>query len=80
MNEDEGMGEVRFPATIGLGYRKQFKQVLKKFCWEHNYPLEITEDKGFFETVMYVRIEVPNGEAKALKEVLEDWFVYLNEI
>ena len=59
--------------TAGALVRGQVKRALKSYCFARGYPITIGEDKGFFESLLMVEIEVPDNRVNELMRDLEEW-------
>lgn len=72
------MKDIKITATFGALIRSACIHGLKDFCWRHNYPISIDEDKGWIESHYRITITVPDNEETDVRYSLDKWIEKLN--
>lgn len=67
------MTTITIPCTAGALVRGQVRRAVKQYCWARGYTFTVEEDKGFFESLLYFEIGVPEAEAKTALTELKAW-------
>lgn len=67
------MSVLRMTASAGVLIRGNFISELKRYCWLHNYQIEVDEDKHFLDSEYRIRITVPDEKSQIVKATINNW-------
>lgn len=74
------MGRITIPVVAGAFIRGQLRRELKWYCIARGYQIAIDEDKGLFESLLTVTIDVPDIEANQANRDLMKVFKRFQEL
>ena len=73
------MSKIKFPIIAGALIRGQIKSHLKDYAWSRGYDIDISEDKGVFDSHLRITLDVPDNAEPSVKKELTSWLNKMNE-
>lgn len=67
------MGQLTFQASAGVLIRGQVRRALRSYAFERGYKLTIEEDKGMLESLLLVKLDLPDSKVEQAKRELQAW-------
>lgn len=65
--------EITFSIEVGRLFRGQARRELKSYCFVNGLELSIDEDRGFLESLLLVKMDVPQDKVPQVRADLRHW-------
>ncbi|WP_109527241.1 MULTISPECIES: hypothetical protein [Nocardia] len=65
--------ELRWTIRASFDLRGAVKRQLRAFCWNNAFDIDIEEERGWFASMLLIRIVVPVSEAKHVEWAVSRW-------
>lgn len=68
------MAQITFNSEAGAFVRGRLKRVLRQYAWDRGYEISIQEDKGLFDSLLRVKLTLPDEDYDYVMRSLKHFF------